>query len=210
MKKRLSQGGEVTAISASINGLILDARSMIERTSGAFRHSSLEEMKNIWDCSSRASVTECGLINSVLDLKRVDDAKKKSLIGTIGHIGRICACSAELANRVRSKIERDILFSVQAFGECVELFAEAAGTVSAIAKLVENGVERSEVERLCRVLDKHIYEGEMRHEERLIKGVCAVKSSELFTGMLDLFRAIAFHSSRAVAGLVGGEPGFVR
>ena len=201
MKDSLNQNEEVAAIKASMSELAADAGTILERAAGAFRSSRLEEIRDMGPSSSRARVTECGLINSVLALRRVDDAEKKALIGAIGHLERICVFSAELAGVVRLKIERDILFSVQAFGECNELIAEAIETVNSLGLFIEGGIERAELDRLCRGLERHIYESEMGHEERLIKGVCAVKASELFTGMLDLFRATAFHSSRAADSL---------
>ncbi len=207
MKRRSVHGGKITEITASMRELVAEAVVILQATSSAFRQSRLEGIRNVGLDSSQVSITCCGLINSVLELGRSDDSEKKALIGAIGNLERICASIDEMAGRARTKIERDILFSIQAFGECNELFTRSIGILDALGKLLGGEVEYAELEGLCRELERLVYESEMRHEERLIKGVCAVKSSDLFIGMLDLFRAIAFHSSQAAASLKQGKSG---
>ena len=201
MKERSQSAEAVAEIVASMGDLVAEAAAVLLKTSSAFRRSRPEEMRDLGPASSRAVMTGSGLINSVRELSGAADHVKKSLIGAIGNLERICACSEEMTVTVREKIERDILFSIQAFGECNELFAAALGITEALEKLLRREVGRADVEGLCRGLERLIYESGLGHEERLVRGVCAVKASNLFMGMLDLFRAIAFHSSQAASGV---------
>lgn len=207
MKKGSQPAGAVADIKASMGDLVAEAAAVLRKTSSAFRRSRPEEIRDLGPDSSRAGMIGSGLINSARELSGADDHVKKSLIGAIGNLERICACSEEMTVTVREKIERDILFSIQAFGECNELFAEALCSTEALGKLLRGEVGRGEVEGLCRGLERLVCESGLGHEERLVQGVCAVKASNLFMGMLDLFRAIAFHSSQAASGVEEASSG---
>lgn len=124
-----------------------------------------------------------------------DAAVYVDVVGDLEIIGDYCK---DLLERIEIKIDERLLFSEEAVREYQELYKI---NEAALQSLV-NALERDEICFAKAVLkdedrvDKLVEEYRRKHAQRLIDGICDLRSGNIFLNMLDFNAAVYNHSKK--------------
>ncbi len=147
------------------------------------------------------------LQKAVMD-KVVADSKKKAMskddlvtasqiAETLERIGDECI---NLIERIEIKIEEGLLFSEEGVKEYIEVFDSAKQSFDMASKVLR-AADKALAERVI-ANGFHVKElvetYRKTHNERLVRGICDPRTSNMFFDMLDFTGNIARHSSNVV------------
>lgn len=125
-----------------------------------------------------------------------EEPRASSYASVPSHIGRIGDSLGRIALSIKAKTRDNVLISDKAtaeldylFGRTRDIMVNARDMVLAPNTLVAMHMAESEqaVETIAAAYAT-------KHEERLIEGLCAPKSSHIYIQMLDAFKSIAWHA----------------
>ncbi|MBU4376024.1 MAG: hypothetical protein KKD29_00935 [Candidatus Omnitrophica bacterium] len=151
------------------------------------------------------------LQNAIMDKVIIDSKKNgisKSDLATVSEVAetleRIGDECVNLIERIEIKIEENLLFSEKGVQEYIEVFDGAKRSFDMACGVVRNANKAAAETVIANGFHvKELVEKYRKtHNERLVKGICDPRTSNMFFDMLDFAGNIARHSSNVVKALL--------
>lgn len=101
-----------------------------------------------------------------------------------------------IVDRLKSKVQNQILFSDRAVKEINDIFQEAMDLLERLPDLIltQNKLLAQHIGEQVRSVFKIANGYSEEHEERLIQGVCTPKSTPIYLGILESLKGIIAHT----------------
>lgn len=189
---------------------ILEMADILKKVLGLIQEGFMEHKVSFLSKAIEAEKNINILQKAVMD-KVIVDSKKKSMAKselvtasqiaeTLERIGDECI---NLIERIEIKIEENLLFSEEGVGEYIEVFDAAKKSFDMAAGVLQSANKTAAKTVIANGLHvKELVEKYRKtHNERLVKGICDPRTSNMFFDMLDFAGNIARHSSNAVKAL---------
>lgn len=126
------------------------------------------------------------------------DSNAHIIVAVPAHLERILSNTYTMIQATRKKIDESVLFTDKAvkgldyiYSSSSELLRDISDAIKTKNKtLLRHIISQSEE------LTKKVDDLATEHEERLIKGLCSMKSSPIFLDILDSLKGIIWHTSQ--------------
>lgn len=169
----------------------------------AFAENKVSYLTEAIDTEKKINILESAILGKAIADSKLKNKEEKDLIissqiaETLERIGDECI---NLVERMEIKIEESLFFSDEAVSEYIEVLDAARKSFDMAADALKTG----DSVLAERVIDNGFHAKELveryrrTHNERLVKGECDPRSSNMFFDMLDYAGNIARHSSNVV------------
>ena len=140
--------------------------------------------------------------------REVSDAKIRqhvsayaNIVGDLELIGDYCK---DILERVEIKISEKLLFSEAAFQDYEELYRKTESALDEVTCVIQrdNVSLVKEVVRNQEHIDTLVDELRLRHDQRLLSGVCSPLAGNMYLNMLDFTAAVFYHAKKIGRSLV--------
>jgi phosphate:Na+ symporter len=189
--------------------MALLALSMWRKTNEAFMEHDLEILSAVLKDENTLNDLEKELTAELVRLSRASaDAKEKSfalvfanIVGDLELIGDYCK---DILERVQIKIEEKLLFSEEAVEEYEGLYQRTEDALEEVARALKKN-DFSSVPAVLKKeghIDGLVDELRIRHNQRLVQGICSPISCNMFLNMLDFTAAVYYHTKKVARSLL--------
>lgn len=129
----------------------------------------------------------------------------KPFLGLLSHFDRMAYNVDGVLDRLKKMVYEGILFSDRGVREVSHVAGETIDLMQNLPDLIttRNRLLAQQIQEKGKNLFKAIDTYAEEHEERLIEGVCMPKSAPIYLGLLESFKAMAFHILEISEKLVG-------
>ncbi len=178
-------------------------KTVLDLIEEGFSQNKVSYLSKAIEAEKKINILQKDVMGKVIADSKLKNKSEEDLIAasqiaeTLERIGDECI---NLIERMEIKIEESLFFSDEGIGEYMEVFDSAkrsfemasdvliTGDPAAASRVIANGFHVKElVERYRKT-----------HNERLVKGLCDPRTSNMFFDMLDYTGNIARHSSNVV------------
>jgi Na+/phosphate symporter len=189
-----------------MHDLISDMVDDIDSLYTAFIYSNIRLAEEVSGTAEGIGGRVSALTEGVAALKD-EEPRARMYVGVPAHMGRIGDGLARVAQSIAGKIREKALFSDKAMAELDYMFGRTRDIIVNARDMVlaPNTLVARHMAESARAVEIMADDYSTKHEERLIEGLCAPKSSQLFLQMLDAFKTIAWHS-KEIAKDLSGQP----
>ncbi len=120
----------------------------------------------------------------------------KPYLSMASSLDRISYNIEGIVDRLKSKVQKNILFSDRAVKEINDIFQEAMDLLERLPDLIltQNKLLAQHIGEQVRSVFKIANGYSEEHEERLIQGVCTPKSTPIYLGILESLKGIIAHT----------------
>jgi len=120
----------------------------------------------------------------------------KPYLSMASSLDRISYNIEGIVDRLKSKVQNQILFSDRAVKEINDIFQEAMDLLERLPDLIltQNKLLAQHIGEQVRSVFKIANGYSEEHEERLIQGVCTPKSTPIYLGILESLKGIIAHT----------------
>ncbi len=199
---------DINSIKKRIAEMSKVAFNMWQLTFQAFMEHDLDLFPKIFEEENKLNAMEKELTAGLIELGRAASAGDKfkitvyaDIVGDLELIGDYCKDTLE---RLQIKIEEKLLFSEDAVKEYSELYHKTEDALEEVTHALEKD-KPSLVKDILKGqghIDSLVDEYRQRHNERLIKGVCAPFACNMFLNMLDFTAAVYYHTKKIARSLL--------
>jgi phosphate:Na+ symporter len=196
---------DLILIREKINEMAGLALSMLRNTFDGFMKHDLEILSCVLKDEERLNEMERAITLSLIDISKgkVTEKDKKNIVlltNIVGDLEEVGDYVKDMIERIEIKIQERLLFSEEALVEYRHLYATVETALSNInnsLKLNDNNFSNMV---LCgkEDVDKLIEKYRDAHTQRLLSGICDVRSGNMFLNLLD-FTGQIFHHARSLA-----------
>lgn len=202
----MSSVKELHARIADMAGLTL---SMWRRTNEAFMEHDLDILSAVLKDEIALNDFEKNLTAELVVVSRESTESKEkaaalvfaNIVGDLELIGDYCK---DILERVQIKIEEKLLFSDEAVKEYEDLYQKTEDALEEVARALKKN-DYSAVPSVVKKeehIDSLVDELRMRHNQRLVDGVCSPISCNMFLNMLDFTAAVYYHTKKVAKALL--------
>ncbi len=197
---------------SSIKSKIADMSRLVLRmwraTYQAFMEHDRDLIPGILDDENKVNSLEKEITIDLINLNRASankSEKARAIIYTdiaadLELIGDYCK---DILERVQTKIDEKLLFSEDAVQEYADLYRKTEDALDQIVHALEkdkSGLVK-EVLKGRENIDRLVDEYRLRHNQRLINGVCSPMACNMFLNMLDFTAAVYQHAEKIAKNL---------
>jgi len=185
------------------------ALSMWQVTFQAFMEHDLDLLASVLEEENKLNEMEKDLTEELVVLTRASSSKGEKaqaliyadIVGDLELIGDYCK---DILERIQIKIEEKLLFSEEAVAEYAELYKKSEMALSEVVNALSQGSPSlvKEVLKNEEHIDKLVDEYRKRHNQRLVKGLCAPFACNMYLNMLDFTAAIYYHTKKIARNLL--------
>jgi len=185
------------------------ALKMLKLTHEAFMEHDAKLIAQALEEEDRLNLLEKEITTGLIEFGRTQAKPQERLIvvvytDTVGDLELIGDYCKDILERVEIKIAEKLLFSEEAVAEYNELYGITENALAEIAK----ALEKNDFSLLHEVLKKEehidglvdVYR--MRHNQRMIDGVCSPMACNMFLNILDFTAAIYYHTKKIARNLL--------
>jgi len=196
-------------IKTEITDMSKASLKMLQTTYQAFMEHERDLITLALDEENKLNALEKKITIELIELARSCVGKQEKMKATIyvdvvGDLELIGDYCKDILERVQIKIEEKLLFSEDALKEYNELYQI---TENALKEVVE-ALEKEDLSLVNEVLKKEehidglvdVYR--LRHNQRLLDGVCSPMACNMFLNMLDFTAAIYYHIKKISRSLI--------
>jgi phosphate:Na+ symporter len=179
--------------------VIHKTQEMLELTEEGFMRNKLSSLDQADELAQEIHTKEDSLTASLAKLAS-SNADARALLTVPAHIEKVASSIKRITENSRVRIKEGMLFSDKAIGETGKLFQKSKdvlkksgeAAISSAASAIEHVLsESNSMERMAN-------DFATAHEDRLVTGECAPKSSSTYLCLLYAFEDIGAHLKEAV------------
>ena len=195
---------DLIAIREEIKKMAALTLSMLRNTFDGFIKHDLEILSGALKDEERLNDMERTLISSLVAISEKNDIGKTNnmlLSNIVGELEEIGDYIKDMIERIEIKIEEKLLFSDDAVEEYEHLYNVVETDLADVEKALRMNDKNFARRVLCITedqVDNLVRKYKETHAQRLMKGICLPRASNMFLNLLD-FTARISHHSRAIA-----------
>ncbi len=195
---------DITALRAEINRMAALTLSMLRNTFDGFMKHDFEILSDVLKDEERLNDMERALTSSLVAISKSKDIDKTNnmlLSNIVGELEEIGDYIKDMIERIEIKIEEKLLFSDDAVEEYEHLYNVVETDLADVEKALRLNDKNFARRVLCITEDQAdnlVQKYKERHAQRLMKGICLPRASNMFLNLLD-FTARISHHSRTIA-----------
>lgn len=195
---------DLTALREEINKMAALALSMLRNTFDGFMKHNFEILSGVLKDEERLNDMERALTSSLVAISKSKDIDKTNnvlLSNIVVELEEIGDYIKDMIERIEIKIEEKLLFSDDAVEEYEHLYNVAETDLADVEKALRMNDKNFARRVLCITedqVDNLVQKYKETHAQRLMKGICLPRASNMFLNLLDFTARISRHS-RAIA-----------
>jgi len=201
---------ELKELKSNIIDMAREVEEIIDLISKGFIENKSEYLDEALDKEKEVNILEKSLTKGILNISRqtFDKDFKEELVvlsQVIESLERMGDECAGLIERIEIKIQEKLLFpdiGVEEFNEVYNMMKVSVAGMIKILRHPKGEVEAKEVISNGFKIKDLIERYRKAHAERLVKGMCDPRASNMYFDMLDFTGNIARHSSNIVKTLI--------
>jgi Na+/phosphate symporter len=184
--------------------MIHKAGEMLELTEDAFMKSKLSALDEAREISREIKLKE-DLLTEKLAKAAAANSEARAILSVPVQIEKIAVSIERVMDNIRMKIQEGILFSDKAILESGKMISKGKEVLKKAgeAMVTGNAATVETVKNESEAMIKMSTQYATAHEERLVTGECAPKSSSTYLCMLYAFEDLAAHTRDVLAKITG-------
>ncbi len=184
--------------------MIHKAGEMLELTEDAFMKGRLSALDEAREISREIKIKE-DLLTEKLAKAAAASTEARAIVSVPVHIEKIAVSIERVMDNIRMKIQDGILFSDKAIQESGKMIAKGKEVLKKAGEAMVTGAPASveNVKKESDTMIKMSTDYATAHEERLVTGECAPKSSSTYLCMLYAFEDLAAHTRDVLTKITG-------
>lgn len=200
----MSDQQAVKDIKKDIYLMIHKAGEMLELTEDAFMKNKLSALDEAKEISREIKVKE-DLLTEKLAKAATANSEARAILSVPVHVEKIAVSIERVMDNIRMKIQEGILFSDKAIQESSRMIAKGKDVLKKAGEALVTGSPTAvdAVKNESEVMIKMSTDYATAHEERLVTGECAPKSSSTYLCMLYAFEDLAAHTRDVLTKITG-------
>ena len=202
----MAELNEIKTKTADMSKLAL---RMWKTTYQSFMEHDRDLIQGILDDENKVNNFEKEITADLINLSRTSSEKSKKsraivyadIVGDLELIGDYCK---DILERVQTKIDEKLLFSKDAVEDYTDLYRKTEDALEEIVCALEKdkpGLAK-EVLKSKESIDSLVDKYRLRHNQRLINGVCSPMACNMFLNMLDFTAAVYHHAGKIASNLL--------
>jgi phosphate:Na+ symporter len=195
---------DLSALKKEINKMATLTLSMLRDTFSGFMKHDLEILAGVLKDEERLNDMERSLTSSLVAIsksKGIENTNNILLSNIIGELEEIGDYIKDMVERIEIKIEEKLLFSDDAVEEYEHLYNLVETDLADVDKALRMNDKNFARRVLCITedqVDNLVRKYKETHAQRLMKGICLPRASNMFLNLLDFTVRISHHS-KAIA-----------
>jgi phosphate:Na+ symporter len=195
---------DITVLREEINKMAALTLSMLRNTFDGFMKHDFEILSGVLKDEERLNDMERALTSSLVAISKSKDIDKTNnmlLSNIVGELEEIGDYIKDMIERIEIKIQEKLLFSDDAVEEYEHLYNVVETDLADVEKALRMNDKNFARRVLCITedqVDNLVQKYKERHAQRLMKGICLPRASNMFLNLLD-FTARISHHSRTIA-----------
>lgn len=200
---------DLNSLKVKVAEMSRTALSMWQVTHQAFMEHDMDLFPGIFEKENKLNDMEKELLAEFIELGRQPEMKDKlgivsayvDMVGDLELIGDYCK---DILERVEIKIEERLLFSEDSVKEYNELYDKTEEALDEVTRALEKDRPDlvKEILKNQGHIDTLVDEYRLRHNHRLISGVCTPLGCNMFLNMLDFTAAVYYHTKKIARSLL--------
>lgn len=180
------------------------ALEMVELAEDGFAKNKLSALEQADELAKEIHDKEDAL-TATLAKMAADSAEARGILSVPSHVEKIAASVKRVTENSRTRIREGMLFSDRAILETGKLFAKTKEVLKSAGETAVTGAKATTetVLRESEAIERMANDYATAHEERLVTGECAPKSSSTYLCMLYAFEDMGAHIKEAIKRLAG-------
>jgi phosphate:Na+ symporter len=191
---------DLTALREEINKMAALTLSMLRNTFDGFMKHNFEILSRVLKDEERLNDMERFLTSSLAAISKSKDTDKTNnmlLSNIVGELEEIGDYIEDMIERIEIKIEEKLLFSDDALKEYEHLYNVVETDLADVEKALRMNDKNFARRVLCITEDQAhnlVQKYKDTHAQRLMKGICLPRASNMFLNLLDFTKRISDHS----------------
>ena len=175
------------------------AQEMLELTEDGFMKNKVTPLDEADELAKEIHTKE-DMLTATLAKMASSNGEARSILGVPAHIEKIATSIKRINDNSRSRIKEGLLFSDKAILETGKLFTKSKEILkkSGEAAVTGSSATLSTVLADCDTLERMANDFATAHEERLVTGECAPKSSSTYLCILYAFEDMGAHIKNTI------------
>lgn len=177
---------------------------MLELVEEGFAKNKLTSLDQSDELAGEIHASEIKLTATLAKMASTS-TEARAILSVPAHIGKVAASITRIAVSSRVRIKDGMLFSDKAVNETGKLFAKAKEALHKVGEMVvgDSSAHVDAVIASSDAMERMANDFATAHEDRLVTGECAPKSSSTYLCILYAFEDMGAHLKNAVKKLAG-------